>query len=326
MAFHPNSIDHRVDTNPARHFHQRFADVRLAEIDHLSTKLFGQREAVGIMVDGDHLPGAHHDRGLDREQADGATAPDRDGIVGLDFGVFRRHPPGGQDVGKEQHLVIVKMVGDHDRADIGIGHADIFRLTAPVAAGHVRISEQRRHGVTVELGRHILLFCRIGIFAGRELLDLAMEAAAAADGEGHHDALAFLERAVAAGFDHAAHEFMAQHVAGKYAGNNPVVKVEVAAADRGGGNLDDRITRIDDFGIVDGVDPDVVRPVPSEGSHISFSCCLAARVFSLRWAEVAISPVSISPLKRLRSWRACTSGSRWNSFAMVRPRFPAGGL
>ena len=76
----------------------------------------------------------------------------------------------------------------------------------------------------------------------------------------------------------------------------------------------------------DGVDPDVVRPVPGEGSHVSFSCCLAARVFSLRWAEVAISPVSISPLKRLRSWRACTSGSRWNSFAMVRPRFPAGGL
>jgi hypothetical protein len=60
------------------------------------------------MVDRDHPLGAHQDRRLDREQPDRAAAPDRDGVAGLDLGILGRHPAGGQDVGKEQHLVVLE--------------------------------------------------------------------------------------------------------------------------------------------------------------------------------------------------------------------------
>ena len=94
------------------------------------------------MVDRDHALGAHQERRLDREQADRAAAPDRDGVAGLDLRILRRHPAGRQDVRQEQHLVVLDAVGDDDRADVAERHADIFGLAAGIAAGHVAIAEQ----------------------------------------------------------------------------------------------------------------------------------------------------------------------------------------
>ena len=89
-----------------------------------------------------------------------------------------------------------------------------------------------------------------------------MEAAAAADRERHYDALSLLQRAVRTRLDNLAHEFMAEHVAGKNTGNDAVVKMQIAAADRGGGDLENGIARIDDLGIVDRIDAHVVSAVP----------------------------------------------------------------
>ena len=55
---------------------------------------------------------------------------------------------------------------------------------------------------------------------------------------------------------------MAEHFAGKTTGNDTVVKMQVAAADRGGGYLENGVARIDDLRIVDRIDTHVVGAVP----------------------------------------------------------------
>ncbi len=303
MRLHADRVDHGIHADPAGHFHQGFAHIGLAEVDDLRAQLLRQCETVRIVVDRNHPGCAHHDGRLDREQSDRAAAPHRNRIVGLDVGIFRRHPAGREDVRKEQHLVVFQMVGNDDRADIGKGHAGVFGLSARVAAGQVRIAEQRGHRLAVERRRHILLFSRVGIVAGRILLLLAMETAAAADRERHDDALPFLQIARRPRLDDFAHEFMAQHIARRHAGNDAIIQVKVGPADGRAGDLDDRIAGIDNFRIADRVHANVVGSMPGKCSHHPFSC-LAARVSSRVRADVAISPVSMSILKRFRSCRA----------------------
>ena len=40
-----------------------------------------------------------------------------------------------------------QLFGDDDRADVGVGHAEVFGLAAGVAARHVRVAEQARGGM-----------------------------------------------------------------------------------------------------------------------------------------------------------------------------------
>ena len=77
----------------------------------------------------------------------------------------------------------------------------------------------------------------------------------------------FCERALRPGLDHAAHELVAEDVAGEHAGDHPVVEVQVRAADRRRGHLDDGVAGVDDLGVGHGLDADVVLAVPGEGAH-----------------------------------------------------------
>ncbi len=117
--------------------------------------------------------------------------------------------------------------------------------------------------------------------------------------------------------DDPAHELVAEDVAGQHAGNDAVVEVEVGAADRRRGDLDDGVARVHDLGIGYGVDADVVLAVPGECAH-----GLAPQAADLWLLEVAISPVSISILKRLSSRRPWMAGSFWKIVAIHRPSSP----
>src|SRR3546814_18269021 len=118
-----------------------------------------------------------------------------------------------------------------------------------------------------------------------------------------------------------AHEFMAQYVPRLHRRDIAVIEMEVRPADRRGGDADDGVAGIDDFRIVDGIDPDVMLAMPCESAHQEPSSSYSRR---LR-AAVAISPVSINCLKRRRSRRAWIAGSRWNILAMALPMKPPGG-
>ena len=152
-----------------------------------------------------------------------------------------------------------------------------------------------------------------------------MEATTAADRERDDYALSFFQSALLTRLDDLAHEFVPQHIARFHTGYHAVIKMQVAAADRGRGDADDRIAGVDDFGVRHRVDADVFRAMPCKGLHAALSWYFAARVSSRRLAEVAISPVSISILNRLRSCRAWICGSRRKALAIALPRAPAGG-
>src|SRR5262249_35682841 len=67
--------------------------------------------------------------------------------------------------------------------------------------------------------------------------------------------------------DDLAHCLMADDVALFHVRHEPAEEVEIGAADRGGGDADDRVARISNARIGHRLVPDVFRAVPAEGLH-----------------------------------------------------------
>ena len=189
VRLQPDAIDDRIGTDAAGHLHQRLVDRAFLKIDRLRAELLRKFEPMREVIDRDDAIRTHQHRRLDREQPDRAAAPDRDDVAGFDVRIFRTHPAGGQDVGQEQHLVVVDAVGDDDGAVVAERHADIFRLTARIAAGHVAVAEQPRHGMAVQLLRDILVIGGVAVVAARILMLVAVIALPARDRERDDDTL-----------------------------------------------------------------------------------------------------------------------------------------
>ncbi|CAN5717757.1 hypothetical protein BH23PSE1_BH23PSE1_08560 [soil metagenome] len=122
----------------------------VVEVDRDGALLRGHGEALGHVVDHRDLARAHHQGGEDAELADRPRAPDDDRVGRLDLAIGGGLPAGRQDVAEEQHLLVAEPRRDLDRADIGIGHADIFRLPAGIAARQVRVAVEPGGGVAEE--------------------------------------------------------------------------------------------------------------------------------------------------------------------------------
>ena len=104
----------------------------------------------------------------------------------------------------------------------------------------------------------------IGAVAAREQALLAEPALAAADRERHDDAVADLEVGdLGAQLDHLAHVLVAEDVAALHRRLVAVEQMKIGAADRAGGDLDDRVAGMLDLGIGNGVDANVAFSVPA---------------------------------------------------------------
>src|SRR5690606_34035155 len=194
-------------------------------------------QPLGHVVDTDHLPGAHHHRATNGELTHRPGTPDGHGVGGLDIALRRGLPAGRQDVAEKQHLLVGHAVGDHHRADVGVGHADVFGLAARVAAGEVGVAVEPGSGVAEQFVGDVLVAG--ATFAHREVAAPTLVALAADDGEGHHHAVADLELLVRrADLHDLAHELVAHDVAVFHAGHEAVVEMQVRAADRAGTDLD----------------------------------------------------------------------------------------
>ncbi len=91
---------------------------------------------------------------------------------------------------------------------------------------------------------------------------------AAGDVEGDDDAVALRQlRHLGADLHDLAHEFVADDVAVLHHRHEAVVDVEVGAADGGGGDLEDRIARMFDLRVVDGIDLHLRRAMVCNGAH-----------------------------------------------------------
>ena len=112
------------------------------------------------------------------------------------------------------------------------------------------------------LGGH--LGVRIGPIAGRKQTLFAEPAIAAADRERHHHPVPDLEVGDLGPERHdLAHVLVAEDVAGLHGRLISIQQVKVRPADRAGGYFDDRIARVLDLGIRDGVDTDIALTVPA---------------------------------------------------------------
>ena len=223
-------------------------------------------EPVGKPVDRDDPLGAEHPGAGDGELSDGSTSPHGHHVARLDVAHLRTHVAGRQDVRQEQHLLVRHALGHLHRSDVRERHAGILRLAAGVAAEHVRVPEQPGGRMPHQLLRHPRI--RIGVLAEREQVSPAHGTGAAGDRKGNDHPIARLEVLDRApGLDHLAHEFVAQDVALLHRGDEPVEQVQVRAADRGGGDPDDGVARVEDLGIRDLTDLDVSLAHPADGFH-----------------------------------------------------------
>src|SRR3954467_381514 len=174
--------------------------------------------------------------------------------------------PVGEDVGEEQDLLVLEVVLDLDRADVGERHARVLGLAAGVAAGEVRVAEDAGRRVAEHLLRQARV--RVGVLAQRVELIPAVPAVAARDREGDDDAVADLQAGhITAGLDDLAHELVAEDVALLHRRDVPVVEVQVGAADRGRADLDDRVAPVEDLGVRDVLDLDRVAAGPDCRAH-----------------------------------------------------------
>src|ERR1051325_8671091 len=200
-------------------------------------------------------------------------------------------------------------------ADVVERHAHVLRLPALVAAVEMRVAEEPRARVPVELLEHRGV--RVRVVAERPQLALAEEAVAARDRERHDHAIAALQgRRPRADLDHLAHELVPEDVAGLHRGNEAAEEMEVGAADRGARHAHDRVVRVEDRGIRHALDAHVFRAVPADGLHDSPLGCPSV---------VGTSPASISCLRRRRSSCTCWLGSSPKSLAITAANFPPGG-
>ena len=159
-------VDAGVRTAPIGQFLDPVVDVLLLEIERCGARRLRQSETFRDGVDGDHPFGTQHEGALDRELADRAAAPDRDGVAALQVAEVGGHVAGRKNVRQKEHLLVAQSLRHLDRADVGIGHTEVFGLAAGVAAQHVRVAEQARGRVAPELLRHLVI--GVGALAARE--------------------------------------------------------------------------------------------------------------------------------------------------------------
>jgi len=128
------------------------------------------------------------------------------------------------------------------------------------------VAEQPCRRVAEHLGR--LRRIAIRALADREVAALALVALPAGNGERDHHAVADLQvLRLRADFHDFAHKFMAHDVAGFHAGHEAIEQMQVGPADCARAHLDDRVARVLDDRIGDGVVADVVFAVPAKCFH-----------------------------------------------------------
>ena len=182
------------------------------------------------------------------------------------FGVLGRHVAGREDVGQHDRRLGAQRVGQHHRANVGEGHAQVLRLAARVAAQEVRVAKDAGGRIAPQLLGHPGV--RVAVVAERPEPVLAVPAAAARDREGHDHPLPHVQVAdLRPNLDHDADGLVTQDVALLHSRNPAVVQVQVRAAHRGRSHLDDRILGVDDLRVGHSLDLDDAGRPPTKSLH-----------------------------------------------------------
>src|SRR4051794_2819565 len=157
MGFHPDGVDALLRALTAGELVQALDHALLVEVDRDGTAGFRHFQALRQMIDGNHLLGTKQNGAADRHLTDGTAAPDRNGIGRLDVALDSGLPSGREDVTEEENLLVRDTIRHLDVRRIGKGNAEIFGLSARIAAGQMRVAEQACRSMTEHLVSEILL-------------------------------------------------------------------------------------------------------------------------------------------------------------------------
>jgi hypothetical protein len=167
---------------------------------------------------------------------------------------------------RNSHLLVAHSLGNFSRPDVGVRHAQIFRLTAGIAAEQMRIAEQASRGMAPKF--LYLGLVGVGPLAARVEAALAEKALAARDGERYDDAIASLESLdIRTDLDDLAHRLMTEHIAAFHLGHDAIEQMQVRSVDPACGHFYNGIARMLDRRIRHAFAPDVAFAMPRQRFH-----------------------------------------------------------
>ncbi|OEI68888.1 hypothetical protein Cus16_1377 [Curtobacterium sp. ER1/6] len=260
VRLHADRVDDTVRAAPVGQVDQLRHHV-VVEVEHLDAVLRAEVATDLLRVDGEHAV-AQVLADARGELADRAEAEHRERAALGDLGVLHGLPRGRDDVAHEEPLVVSTGVGHLDGAVVGVRHAQVLGLAAGDLAVHLRVPEERGTGA-------VLL--HLGGLALRLEAVLAHPAVPARDVERDDDAVADLEvRDGRADLLDDAHRLVAEDVALVDVRAEDPVQVQVGAADRRGGDPHDRVGRLLDGRVGDGLDGHLLGALPGQCAHVAF--------------------------------------------------------
>ncbi len=235
-----------------------FVDHAVGEVVGQDAVTLGHRSALGLGLDReDAIPQVHADAG--GELSDRPQPHHRQGSPFGDVRVLHALPGGGDDVAEEEVAVVGQVVADADVVVVGQRHAQVFGLTTGDLPVELRVSEERRSAAVLPHLRRLAL---------RLQTPAAHEAVAARDVERDDDAVADGEvRHGRSHLDDDAHRLVPEHVALVDERSEEFVQVQVGAADRGRGDLHDRVGGLEDLRVGHLLDAHGALALPGQCLH-----------------------------------------------------------
>ena len=283
VGLHAHRVDHRVRSAAVDHVQQRRRHfVHLAGVERFDAEPLGQRAPFRHRVDADHpfYAEVFADAGgklPDRSEAEYGQRAARRSVC-----VHHRLPRRGQDVGQVQELLVRGAVGDLDRTELGLGHAQVLGLAAGHRAVQRRVTEQGR---ALALGRDLRRLTLgeqpAGTHPAVPAGDVERDDDPVADGQVGDVRTDLLDDA---------HGLVTEDVARFQIWTEDAVQVQVRTADRGRGHLDDDVVGLLDPRIRNVYDLHVLVCLPRQGLHNFSLVVLCIARWNRSGAPLAANP------------------------------------
>jgi hypothetical protein len=244
-----DALEHRVSAEAAGQLADTLDGLLTTLADDIRrAELLAESDSVGMMAEEDDLLGAETSGGDDTAQADGAVADNGDALATPDLRAEGRVVAGRHHVRqgeKGRHQRVVSVDREDDERAVRLGDADGFALAAVDAVIPVPASVEAR---------------------GVQSLS-AEDAGPVGPQKRRHDEVAGFERADLGTdvLDQA--DELVPHAAARFAVLHRLVGPEIAAADGGAGDRDQRVCGLDEAGVRDVVDADVACSVHHSRTH-----------------------------------------------------------
>src|SRR6266700_718980 len=269
MGFHPYRINAGIGSAPSGQILERLADIDFLVVEDGGLVLCTRHlEPLWNAINSDDVLSAEHVGTANRKLPDRSTAPDGDGITPLDVAVLGSHVTGGKDIGQKQDLLVAEAGRYFHRAHVGKGHADVFCLSAGIAAIHMGVAKKSRTRIAIGFLRHPGVWVRV--VAERPQLPLTEKTLATGNGKRHHDPVAGAEvRHGAANLNHLTHAFVSEDVPFVHGGNIPIVEMHIRAANSAQCDLDDGVPWIEDLRLRYRFNTDIAFAIPADCFHLA---------------------------------------------------------